>query len=233
MAIKRYSRKSLKQPDEFITFSSRLLKTVVLHRNKVVSALAGIVAVVLIVSGVGYFSKKRETSAFMLLNKAVAEYESLQKEGSPSEAYEAAKNSLEEIVKTYGNKMGGKLANLYLADCSFSAGEFSRAEELYRKAVKDFSGKAPFDYLAKSSIGYSLEQQGKYEEAADVFSEISSDDGSIMGDESLFALSREYGFMGNTDLQFESARKLMGAYPQSIYVNVLKEKFPALGQPES
>jgi len=136
-------------------------------------------------------------------------------------------------VDTYGNKMGGKLANLFLADCCFAAEKFDRAEELYRKAIKDFDGDVPFDCLAKSSLGYSLEEQGKHEEAAAIFSEISSDTGSIMGDESLFALCRQYGSIGKADLQLETAKKLIENFPQSIYANVLREKFPTLEMSES
>jgi tetratricopeptide (TPR) repeat protein len=234
MAIKRYKgRKSLKQPDEFITLSSRLLNQIILHRNKVISALVGIVAVGLIVSGINYYSNKREMNALMLLNKAVAKYESMPKELSPLETYKAAEIDLEKIADTYGNNMGGKLANFFLANCSFLAGEFGRAEELYRKAIKDFDGDVPFDCLAKSSLGYSLEEQGKYEEAATIFSEIPSDIGSIMGDESLFALSRQYGSIEKTELQLETVKKLIENYPQSIYANVLKEKFPSLELSES
>lgn len=233
MAVGRYKgKKSLKEPDEFITFSSRLLKQILLHRNKAISVLGGIVAVGLIASGVNYFSQKAETSAFLLLKKAVVQYESIQKESTSLMAYDAVKNDLEEIAATYGNKMGGKLANFFLADSSFAVGEFSRAEVLYRKAIKDFNGDVPFEFLAKSGLGYSLEQQGKHEDAAAIFSEMPSDVGSIMGDEALFALSRQYASMGNTDQQLETAKKLVETYPESIYINVLKENFPGLGQSE-
>jgi tetratricopeptide (TPR) repeat protein len=234
MAVRRYkSRKSLKEPDEFVTLSSRLMEQVVLHKNKVITVLSGIVVIGLIMAGTNYLSKKAENSSFYKLNKAVIQYESAQKISTPSEACNAVKNNLEEISGTYANKMGGKLANFYLANCRFAAGEFSQAEALYRKAVKDFDGEVPFELLAKSSLGYSLEQQGKHEEAAVIFSEMPTDTGSLMGDESLFALCRQYGLLGNTDQQLGTAKKLIETYPQSIYVDVLKEKFPGIGQSES
>lgn len=234
MAIKRYKgKKSLKQPDEFITFSSKLLKQVLLHKTKIISVLGGIVAVALILSGINYASNKREADAFILLNQAVAEYESIQKEKTALEAYNAVDNNLKEIADTYDNKMGGKLANFFLADACFAAGEFGRAETLYRKAVMDFNDAVPFEFLAKSSLGYSLEQQGKYKEAAALFSEMPTHAGSIMGDESLLALIRQYGSMGKTDQQLETAKKLIETFPQSIYSSVIREKFPGLEQSES
>jgi len=234
MAANRYKgKKSLKQPDEFITLSSRVLKQILLHRNKVISVLGVIVAVGLIVSGADYLSKKANAEAFLMLSKDVTQYESIQKESTSLKAYDAVKKNLEEISGRYENKMGGKLANFFLADGCFAVGEFDRAEALYRKAVKDFDGNVPFESLAKISLGYSLEQQGKHEEAAAVFSEMPSDTGNLMGDESLFALSRQYGSIGNTDKQLETAKKLIEIYPQSMYINVLREKFPGLGRQES
>ena len=182
MAANRYKgKKSLKQPDEFITLSSRVLKQILLHRNKALSVLGGIVAVGLIVSGANYLTNKANAGAFLLLNQAVVQFESIQKESTSLKAYDAVKKNLEEISGTYGKKMGGKLANFFLAAGCFDVGEFSRAEALYRKAVKDFDGDVPFESLAKISLGYSLEQQGKHEEAAAVFSEMPSDAGNITG----------------------------------------------------
>ena len=102
MAVKRYKgykgKKSLKQPDEFITFSSRLLKQILLHKNKVISVLGGIVAVGLIISGTNYLSKKAEASALLQLKQAVVQYESIHKESTSLKAYEAVKNDVEEIA---------------------------------------------------------------------------------------------------------------------------------------
>ena len=52
----------------------------------------------------------------------------------------------------------------------------------------------------------------------------------VMADEILFALSRQYAAMGDTELQQETVKKLLETYPESIYTNVVQEKFPALAQ---
>ena len=234
MAVKRYKgKKSLKKPDEFITFSSKLLKQVVLHKTKIISVLSGIVVVIVVVSTVNYFSKKAEDRSLVLLNQAMTRYESIQKEGDPVKAYDAVKGSLTELTKTYENKTGGKLANFFLAESSYAAGEYDQAVTLYKKAVTDFKGVFPMESLAKSSLGYSLEQQGDHEAAAAIFSSMPTDPDSIMGDEMLFALGRQYAALGKTGLQKEISKKLIETYPQSIYANVVKEKFPGLEQPAS
>lgn len=224
MAVKRNKgKKSLKQPDEFITFSSRLLQLVIKQKNKIMAALSAVVVVVLIITAVNYFSQKAEDQSLLMLSKAVSRYQALQNKGSDVDAYLGTKDNLTEIIETYGNKTGGKLANFFLANCSFAAGEYEFSATLYRKAAVDFKNVFPFETLAKSSLGYALAQQGDHEAAMEVFEALAT--APVMADEILFALSRQYAATGKTELQRETVKKLMETYPDSIYTNVVQEKF--------
>jgi tetratricopeptide (TPR) repeat protein len=233
MSVKRYSKKDLKQPDEFITFSARLLRVVIEQKNIIMAALVGIVALVLIVTAVNYFSQKADVQSLQMLSEVVSRYETLQNEGGDVDAYQGTKDGLTEIVDTYGSNIGGKLANFFLANASFAAGEYETSAALYRKAAADFKGALPFETLAKSSLGYALAQQGDHEAAAGVFEKMATADGAVMADELLFALARQYAATGKTELQEETARKLIETFPESIYTNVMQEQFPSLVQQQS
>lgn len=221
-------RKSLKEPDEFITFSSRLLQQVIEHKNKIIAALGGIVVLVLIISAMNYFSKKAEDESLLMLSAAVSSYEALQSESGDVAAYQGVKDDLTKIIETYGNKNGGKLANFFLANCSFTAGEYESSAALYKQAAADFKDVFPFETLAKSSLGYTLAQKGDHEAAAAVFEDMAKAAAPEMEDELLFALARQYDALGKTDIEKETARKLIETYPESIYTNVMREKFPSL-----
>jgi tetratricopeptide (TPR) repeat protein len=182
---------------------------------------------VVVVAVLNYFSQKAEDQALLMLSSAVSSYEAIQGESGDAAAYQGARDDFMEIIDAHGGNIGGKLANLFLAGASFAAGEYEASETLYEKAAKDFKGVFPFETLAKSSLGYTLAQQGDHEAAAGVFEGMAESD-PVMGDELLFALAREYAATGKTELQKETARKLMETYPESIYTNVLKEKFPTL-----
>lgn len=231
MAVKRNKgSKNLKQPDEFITFSSKLLDQVIKHRNKLIAALSGIVVLVLIISAVNYFSQKAEDKSFFMLSKAISRYEAIQSKSGDVEAYNGIKDDLDQIIETYEKKSGGKFANFYLANCSFAAGEYDASIALYRRAVADFKDVYPFETLAKCSLGYALAQLGDHEAAAAVFKDLSDTDAIGTTDEVLFALARQYAAIGKPDLQRNTARKLLETYPNSIFTNVVKEKFPNLEQ---
>lgn len=229
MAVKRYKgKKSLKQPDEFITFSSRLLQQVIEHKNKIMAALSCVVALVLIITAVNYYSRKAENKSLVMLSAAISRYEALLNDSGAVDAYNGTKDDLMKIIETYGNKTGGKFANFFLANCSFEAGEYASSADLYRKATADFKDVFPFETLARSSLGYALAQQGDHDAAAVVFEDITNAPAPVMEDELLFALARQYAAAGKTDLQRETARKLIETYPESIYTNVMQEKFPSL-----
>jgi predicted negative regulator of RcsB-dependent stress response len=233
MARKRYKgKKSLKQPDEFITFSSKLLQQTIVHKNKIISALVALVVLVLIFTAFQSFSHKAEEQSLLALSEIIDRYESIRNESGDVDAYHAVKDELTQIIETYGNNSGGKLANFFLAGCSFDAGDLESSVSFYRKATSDYKNVFPFETLAKSSLGYALAQQGDHTAAAAVFEDLSA--GATVSDESLFALSRQYAATESVDLERETARKLIEAYPDSIYRKVVQEKFPSLAeQPES
>jgi len=229
MAVKQYKgKKSLKQPDEFITFSSRLLQQVIKYKNQLMAALSVVVVLVLAITAINYFSQKSEDQSLLMLSKAISRYQALQSESGDVDAYNGSKDALMNIKETYGNKTGGKLANFFLANCSFAAGEYESSATLYRQAATDFEGVFPFETLAKSSLGYALAQQGDHEAAMKLFEEMTKAAAPVMSDELLFALSRQYAATGKTDLQQETVKKLIETYPESIYTNVIREKFPDL-----
>jgi tetratricopeptide (TPR) repeat protein len=233
MAVKRYNKKDLKQPDEFITFSSRLLTQVLEQKNKIMAALGCIVALVLVLTAVNYFSQKAEDQSLQMLSEVMASYKALQEESGDVSAYQGTRDDLMEIVDTYGGNIGGKLANYFLAGSSFAAGEYESSATLYRKAASDFKDVFPFETIAKSSLGYALAQQGDHEAAAGIFEDMTEAAAPVMADELLFALARQYAATGKTELQKETARKLIETYPESIYTNVVQEQFPSLAQQQS
>jgi tetratricopeptide (TPR) repeat protein len=226
-------KKGLKQPDEFITFSSRLLQQVVLYKARILAGLGILVAVVLIASGIGYLSRRADNKSLLLLAQAVARYESIQTEKGAAEAHKAVKDDFQKLIDSYGNKAGGKLSKLFLASSCYAAGEYDQAAQLYGKAETAFKGEAPLELMASFGVGYSLEQKGDTNAALDVFTKIPTGEKSVLGDEALFVLARLYKAQGKTDKEKEVSRKLIETFPNSIYIDLIKESHPEFAQQKS
>ncbi len=221
MAAKRSNyRKSLKEPDEFITLSSRLLIQAMAHKKQIIVATTGFIGVALVVLFFHYFSEKAANRSLLQLSHAMAKYT-----GSDTLAeLDDVKDELLGIAENYGRYSGGKFARLELANLYFKGGEFKAAVDLYRQSVNDFKGYPLVEILAKSGLGYALEATGESEEATKWFESIAANSDDIMADEALFALNRLYATTGDGEKQTATLGQLIDQYPDSFYIKLAKEK---------
>ena len=219
VAKRKNFKKSLKEPDEFITLSSRILQHVIAHKHKVLSVSGGIVFLVLVVLLVGYFSEKSQKRALFRLSQIMTQYAD-----PTSQDTTEIKEALQQLADNSGRYLGGKFAGLELANLYYKEGNYEQAVQCYGRAVKDFQGISPVGLLAKSALGYSLEAKGEYEKAIECFESVAANPESIMVDEALFTLGRLYAAKGNSEKQSEVSRRLMENYPNSFYLDLVKEQ---------
>lgn len=221
MAVKKSNfKKSLKEPDEFITFSSRMLKNIVENKNKFYALAGGIVGIALLVLLFGYLSEKSANQALYQLNNTMAKYAIKDSAKAP----DTVKRELQQLVDEYERHAGGKFAQLELANLYFKEGDYDQAITHYRKAAGDFRDEPLLQKLSKSGLGYSLEAKEAYEEAAECFEFVAAGGNDALADEALFALGRLYAALGDSDKQANVSKRLMEDYPNSLYFELVKEK---------
>ena len=76
MTKKRVTRKQLlKEPDEFITFSNRMIKFGVAYKQQLMIGVGVFCTAVLIFVGMQYVSGRSQAKAFRLLENAIAGYD--------------------------------------------------------------------------------------------------------------------------------------------------------------
>jgi tetratricopeptide (TPR) repeat protein len=220
---KKISRKKLlKEPDEFLTFSARLFQYTLEHKYQLLAALGGIVAVVLIVTGIQFYSLQRSKEAFALLEKSRARYEKLLGEKDAQTAYEEVKSDFEHILDKYGNKVGGKLARVMFADICYRAENLDQAIFLYEKALADFQD--PFIRNSIfSGLAYAHEKKQAYEKAAEYFEKIAASADPVLKGEALFNIGRLYAALGDHEKSQTAYQQLVAEQPDSIYIDLVKE----------
>ena len=220
---KKISRKKLlKEPDEFLTFSARLFQYTLEHKYQLLAALGGIVAVVLIVTGIRFYSLRSAKEAFALLEKSRAKYEKLLTEKDSQAAYQEVKSDFEHILDKYGNKAGGKLARVMFADICHRAEELDQAILLYEKALADFQD--PFIRNSIfSGLAYAYEKKQDYKKAAEYFEKIAASDDSVLKGEALFNIGRLYAALGDHEKSQTAYQQLVTEQPDSIYIDLAKE----------
>jgi len=225
MARKRtqWKRKSLKQPDEFITISSRLFRLGIEHKNKINAALGGLIILALLISGIRYLSFRTEQRVFTNLSQIMIEFSQIETEKGFQEAYQSVKEKLGELADNFSGKSGGEFAGLTLAGMSFSAGDYPQAIARYETALSDFKGTAPIYDLANTSLAYAYEETGAYDQAAALLEASTSDLQTRNADERLFALRRIYRTVGKNDQLVAISETILEKHPQSMYIDIVKE----------
>ena len=225
MAKKKIPRKALlSTQDEFITFSTRLLQFTVKYRLQIAGAFGGLLALIVIFSGLRYFSSKAEERAFAALDRGIKYYESVLKEGGAQIAFEAARKDFEPLLEKYSRKKAGKLARVYFANICYKAGQFDRAIGLYKKGLEDFEDNEILKAMILSGLGYNYEGKKDYQAAVEHFEVIVSNPEAIMKDEALFNLGKIYAVIGQTAKSMAAYNRLVAEHPDSIYYNLVKEK---------
>ncbi len=222
---KKVTRKELlKKPDEFLTFSAKMLNYAVENKNRLTIALGVSVALIIIISGIRYASTKAGENALAQLEQSIVKYEELEKDKGAEKAYPDVKADFQKILDKYPGKKGGKIARIVFANICYKGDDPDKAIELYKEALRDFNNNPSLKNFILNSLGYAHEKKKDYKAAAEHFEMVASGPDSIMKDEAFFNLGRIYGEMAEKEKSMEAYKKIVSEYEDSIYINLAKEK---------
>ena len=222
--LKKTRKELLKEPDEFITISGKLIGFIVEHKNQITYALGLIVALALIFSGYRFFSIRSENKASALLDQGLAKYEKFKNDKQPVEAYDQVSADFQLILDKYGSKKNGKIARLTYANICYKAGKYEQAIELYKKSLSDFEKHPAIHNQVVGSLGYAYEQQADYTSAVSYFESLSSTPDTIMRGEALYHLGWLYDKLGQTEKSKEAYNKIVSDHQDFIYIDLVKER---------
>lgn len=225
MAKKKISRKQLlKEPDEFLTVSSKLIRFSIEYKKQISLALSVLFVLIVVVLAIRYFSNKAEDKALAMLEKGVTKYESILKDKGPNKAYHEVEKDFQRILKKYSGKKGGNLARVTYANICYNAGDSDKAIELFHTALDDFDDNPALRDLILIGLGYSHKEGKDYKTAAQYFEMVASRTDSIMKDEALFNLGWLYAEIGEPDRSNDAYKKILSDFTDSIYFDLVREK---------
>ncbi len=227
MANKRISRsrkRELGEPDEFITFSNKLLKLVGENRRKIVSTAGIVIALIVVFSGIRLYSVQTEKKAFAMLENGMKKYEKSLGSDDPVKVYLDVKTDFQFILDEYPRMKAGKIARMVFANICYAAGEYDVAIDMYHQSLEDFEERPFYRYLVLNSLAYAYEQKKDYAHAVNYMEMINSGPDLEMKDDVFFTLGRLYSANNDTDKKMEFFKKIIDEYPDSIYTDIVKEK---------
>jgi len=225
MAKKRVTRKQLlKEPDEFITFSNRMIRLGVAYKQQLMIAVGIFCAAVLVYVGTQYVSARSRAKAFNLLENAVSRYDRELAQSGPLKALGEVEADFELILDKYGSNAGGRLARLTFAQYHFAAGAAEPAIALYDTALADFQDDLLYRSLALSGLGYANVLKGDEPKAIFYFEQVASGTVTGLQGDALFNLGLLYARSGQNAKSKESFQRIKEEHPGSFYAEMAGEK---------
>lgn len=225
---KRKTRKQLlKEPDEFINFSGRLIQFGTEHKTRIVLALSAIFLLLIGISTFNFFSRKAADEAFFQLKVIQQAYEEKLKKDGPEKARTDLADKFQNLLTRYPNQYGGQLARVIYANACFQGGEFDKAVELYKGALKDFNDNPFFKNMIINNLGLALIKKKDFKQARRYFEMLISDQNSIHKDQALYHIGLIHASEGEQEKSRIAFEELIAKNPESLYTDVVKEK---LGQ---
>ncbi|MFQ5853609.1 MAG: tetratricopeptide repeat protein [Candidatus Binatia bacterium] len=202
---KRITRKDLRQPDQFITLTSRFFRFFQEQRTKILLTLALVIALFLTLWGWDLYRKRQNRLAAQQYSQALAAYHKGQ--------YKDALVQLERL-KTYRSSTYGNLALLYRAHSHIALKRPSEAVPILREFLAKERKNPYLRQLALLTLGYAYEMHGQCQEAADAFNQARALAGPLQ-DDALLGNARCSAQSGNLNQALNSYRDYLSTYPAS------------------
>jgi tetratricopeptide (TPR) repeat protein len=222
--LKTPRKKLLKEPDEFLSFSSRLLQQVSAYKFQVLCGVGILFGILAILSAVRFISAKSENQASFLLKKTLEKYaQSLPAQG-PAESLKAVEQDFAQILDRYSGKSAGKSARVYFGNICYAAGNADKAIEVYKQALDDWTQEPSIRNLILTSLAYAYEKKNDLQAAAETFGMIQAGSDQVGKDIAIFNLGRIYAKLGDTQKSVAAFKVVATDYPDSMYAQVAKEK---------
>jgi predicted negative regulator of RcsB-dependent stress response len=204
-SAKRITRKDLRRPDPFVTFTTESLRLLNEHKTLVFLSVSLLLAMLLGVWGWQSYTRSQNLLAAEKFSDAVALYRNKQ--------YEEAIKSLEQ-VKTYHLSDYVDLALLYQANSHITLNEYDQAVAALREFIKKETKGPLLRQVGFLTLGYAQEKAGRCEEAVNAFSQAHEIAGPRR-EEALLAKARCQAVSGNFQEALNTYRQHLSAYPNS------------------
>jgi tetratricopeptide (TPR) repeat protein len=226
---KRVTRKQLlREPDEFLTFSAKMIQFATENQKQISYALIGLLVVVLAFAAIRYFSNLSDRRAYAVFEEGLVHYLS-QAPGDKSSHFQGvAKEKFAQVLAEYSSTSAARLSLPLYADISYTEGSYDKAIELYQKALKAFSEEDSLRTLIWNGLAYAYEGKQEYSGAAECFRKITEFKGEFVKSDAYFNLGRMYEALGNREKALEAYDKVVKDYPESVHFQIAKEKVQQL-----
>jgi tetratricopeptide (TPR) repeat protein len=215
MARRRFRRKDLKRPDEFVSAGQQALAWAqanvrLLSRVGVVVALVGVV-----IAGFVSVRGARDRQANEDLSLALGAFRA----GN----YSAAATQLADVASRWHSTPSGRIATLYAASADLKANNFDSAALLLQDALDARQWPIYLQQQALVSLAFALERKGDTAKAAARYAEAAALQGPYTAD-AILGEARCREALGEGDAARKLYQRFVREFPQAAGIDVISAK---------
>ena len=217
MAAKtKLTRKELlKKPDDFLTFSGRMILFAKEHPRPIIYIGIIIALAIIIFLGIntykGYINKKAQKAY------NIAYYDMLKNTGTNESKDRMAKieEEFHNVIEKYGQSKIASLALPELAYIKFLNKEFDEAINLYKQFVDQLKDDDPYLPLGRIALAACYEEKKDYDKAIRTLEYITSGKDDFFKEQAMLSLARIYRAVGKKEKSEEILREFVAKFPSS------------------
>ena len=225
MAEKKTRKELLKDPDEFISFSSRVIRHAT--ENPRTYVLAAAVAALIVLGVIAWFAYQnhRETAAHELLEKAYQEYEQTIRQASISqEKLDKVFEQFDQVAKDYGSLPSGETALLYTGHVLYKKDDYKGALERYTRMQNTSLVRHGLGTLVMYHLAMTRMALKDYEQALGLFDQLSKETNSPYRREAFSSIAKLYELMNKNKEAVQAYRQYLKMFPEAPDASFVKTR---------
>jgi len=221
---KKASRKEiLKTPDQFLTFSERVVEYWSVRQPTLVAIGIGLLLTVVAIIGVDRMRNSNADAQETLIKKMA-----LARSADSKESDKLSSAELEKIFNQIDNGNFKRRAGLILADALYEEKKYSESEKIYRLILSEAKPEDTQYQIAKVGLASSLEGQKKYKSAIETYRSLADDPASPTFLEVYFSLARCYELDGDSKGALMVLRQMQNKFQDHAQLNRVDQRIKEL-----
>lgn len=228
MSAEKISRKRLlKEPDEFISTTTKAIRFVGEHRRQVIRYAIILLLVMVAGAGVFFYLDWQKGKAMAVQGQALSLYEEANRKGAGTEgAKESLRQAMEKFREAFSIDSRGnqsQVSQIYIALCHFGLQEYDAAIAAYNPCLE-----GPFRPMALNGLGYCYETKKDYGKALEYFKKNAEEAKSAYQEEGFMGAARCSEMLNQKPNALDFYQKALSQNPKSPMADFLQRKISEL-----
>lgn len=228
MPAEKISRKKLlKEPDEFISTTTKVIRFIGEHRRRLIRYAVIVLIAVAAGAGLFFYLEWQQAKAMAIQGQALRLYEEAARKGTGTEGEkETLQKAIEKFKEAYAISSRGsqaQVSQMYIALCHFGLKEYDLAIAAYQPLLD-----GPLRPMAMNGLGYCYEAKKDYARALEFFRKNAQEGKNPYQEEGFLGAARSLEQLNQKQEALEFYQKALDQNPKSPLTDFLQRKISEL-----